>query len=769
MRNRLTIGTAALLVASATLAWAQDKPQAQSAAPTSGVIDIGGRFTSTTGDEARYQRYRDLRNGANVNFVFNKETADWTFDVKATNVGYRDGRYTANFNSRRVKVSFLFDSTPLNYSYSSKTPYVCVAGDCSLDAGLRAAVQAKTAIGVPMSVANLAAGSIYNSIAKPFDLQSRRDTLAAEARLSATDNLDFTVGLNTYKRSGNMPYGAGFAFNNASELPIVIDNRETEVALGVEWASHQGMFRFGYEHSKFDNRVPSFTFANPNMATDFCKTGLANQAPGACYDPSGYSNGNGPAFGRMALQPSNTLDTVNWMGMVKLPGHTTANASFAMGADRQDEALIPWTTNPKIANATVYATFPGLASLPRDSADMYVNYTTGTMSINSRPSKYVTLSAKYRFNSRNDFTREFDATEYVRFDAVPEETGGPTEAFNINRNTFDVNASFTPIPFGAIRVGYGFDKWEHGVRATEGWKDNTARVSFDTVGNRFVTLRALFEHTKRDTIGLSVDDIVSSGSQPALRFYDEAARIRNRGTFVVEFTPVSMVGVNFSLSSGKDDYQGADASQQFGLLNNKNTAFAVGLNVSPDAKVNFGADYGRETYNSFQQSRNANPAPDPSWTDVNRNWSLTNDETVNNFSVYMNLVKALAKTDIRFGYDYSDSDQAFVHGGPRITSLAAAGTFVAFPNVTNKWHHATVDLTYSVTKNVGVGFSYWYEKFDVGDYAAINTAGPATLPIASLGTQTDTPRIDWLGSLSTGYGNRPYKGQTGFVRIFYFF
>ena len=134
---------------------------------------------------------------------------------------------------------------------------------------------------------------------------------------------------------------------------------------------------------------------------------------------------------------------------------------------------------------------------------MYVNYTTGTMNVSSRAIKNVTLTARYRFNSRNDFTRAFDAVEYVRFDAVPEETGGVTEPFNINRNTFDVNASFTAIPHSAIRVGYGIDQFEHGVRTTEGWKDNTARISFDTVGNQYVTLRAMYEHTQRDTIGLS--------------------------------------------------------------------------------------------------------------------------------------------------------------------------------------------------------------------------------------------------------------------------
>jgi hypothetical protein len=453
------------------------------------------------------------------------------------------------------------------------------------------------------------------------------------------------------------------------------------------------------------------------------------------------------------------------MGMVKLPRRTTANASFSVGMNHQDEALIPWTTNTSINTPAVWEEFPDLAALPRETAQMRVNYATGTANVRSRAIKNLTLTARYRFNSRNDFTREFEAVEYVRFDAVPEETGGPSEPFNINRNSFDVNAAFTAIPYSTLRVGYGFKQLEHGVRTTQGWQDNTARISYDVVGNQYVTLRAQYEHTKRDTINLSLEALEESGSQEALRFYDEAARTRNRGTVMLQLTPLSAVGIDFTLSTGKDDYAGADGSQEFGLLDNKNTSYTIGFNYAPNGKVNLGADYGRETYNSLQESRNANPSPDPSWTDPERNWNLTIDETVNFFSLYVNLIKALTNTDIRIGYDYSDSDQAFVHGGPRIANI----DFVALPNVTNKWQQATVDVRYHLSERFGIGAFYMYEKFDVEDYTAINTAGPQTLPRPDLGAQTETARIDWLGGLFTGYAPRPYTGQTGIVRLFYEF
>jgi hypothetical protein len=777
MRNRLLLmmGSAALLLASVTYSGAEDKPQSGTASPSSGTIEIGGRFGSLDGDEARYERYRDLRDGANVNLLYSKATEKWTFDLKAKNVAYRDQAYTLAFNSKRLKANVKFDQTPLNYGYDLRTPFNCTAGNCALDAATRAQVQAKTAIGVPGTAAQLPVGSVYNSLARSFDLQSRRDTIAADLRISATDNLDLLFGVTSYKRSGSMPYGAAFAFNNAMELPITIDNRETDWTAGIEWASHQGMFHIEYQHMKFDQAIPSFTYDNPLFATDFCQTGIALQPVGTCFDPNGYSNGNGPAKGRTALPPSTSVERINWLGMVKLPARTTANASFSMGATRQNEGLIPWTTNSSVNTPAVYAVFPELAHLPRNSANMYVNNASGSANVTSRAIKNVTLNGRYRFYSRTDFTREFHGVEYVRFDAVPEETGGITEPLNYNRNTMDVSAIYTAIPHSAIRVGYGIDKFEHTLRTTEGWKDKTARVSFDTVGNQYVTLRAMYEHTQRDLVDLSIERIEETASQDALRFFDEAARKRDRGTLVLELTPVSTLGINFSLATGKDDYQGADGTQEFGLLDNTNTAYSVGLNFTPNSKVNLGADFSRETFDSNQESRNANPAPDPTWTDPNRNWALANDETVNSFSVYLNLVKAIQKTDIKASYDYSDSDQAFIHSGPRIASLALptatapTGTFVALPNVTNKWQRATLDVKYFVSKKVGIGLTYWYEKLEVEDFATINTAGPQTLPRSDLGAQTDQARIDWLGGLVTGYGNRPYKGQTGMVRVFYGF
>jgi hypothetical protein len=194
------------------------------------------------------------------------------------------------------------------------------------------------------------------------------------------------------------------------------------------------------------------------------------------------------------------------------------------------------------------------------------------------------------------------------------------------------------------------------------------------------------------------------------------------------------------------------------------TTWNAGVNVHPTDVLAFGANYGRDSYGSFQRSRNANPPPDPTWTDPTRDWTLDNDDKVNTATVYLDLLRAVRKTDIRFAYDYSDSDNSFVHGGPRVATLAAAGQFIPLPNVQNTWHRLTADAHYFLSRHAGIGVGYYFEKLSIADFNAIDTNGPVGFTPA-----TGQPRIEWLGGLFTGYANRPYTGHTVFVRALYRF
>jgi MtrB/PioB family decaheme-associated outer membrane protein len=800
MRTRLLILTIALLLG-ARPALAQ-APQTTPATPEPAqtlpggfrwTADVGGLFSTVDGDEARYERYRDDRNGVFSSFSFGRDTESSQFKGEAFHVGYRDQRYALDFFGRKANASFRWDSLPVNFSYIALTPYVTNGGTLTLDENARRAVQGPTnatndgtAVGVPCapgappaSCSNPAlAGqakvnrSIYNDLASPFEMRYRRDVAAFDLTYAATREVDVEARFTSSAREGTQPWGASFAFNNAVELPLPLDQRTNDLSLGATWAKPKGMFRVGWDGSWFNNDIQSLVWDNPIRATDF-NNGLA--PPNGPYDPSGYSNGNGPARGRMALMPGNTMNVVSATGLYKLARRSSINGTLQVTEQSQDEALIPWTINPLIDSPAVHAAFPQLAALPRPTAQAEAKGINAALNFTSRAFRRVSFTARYRYTDRDVQTPTFDATEYVRFDAVPEEIEeGLSHQFDTSRQIFDANVAFTPSRWGTLRVGYGHESVERHGRGFADVGEHIFRMSYDVISNQYVSLRAAVDVGRRRGDGFvetGIDyELGPGGTQPTLRYYDEADRNRTRGSVIVTVMPMARVDLFVQFAGWSDEYLTDPSApvdrpgELFGLQEADVTSWNVGVTATPMEHVMLGASYGREAYGAFQLSRNANPPPDPTWTDPNRDWNLDNDETMNNFNVFVDLLRAVRNTDIRVGYDFSDSNNALVHGGPRIASLTTAGQFIPLPNVENSWHRLTADVRYFFNERAGLGIEYYFEKLEIDDFNTIDTEGPVGFAPA-----TGVPRIDWLGGLLTGYGNRPYTGSTLSLRALYRF
>ena len=75
-------------------------PAAPVSGPKLGQVDFGFRGDSVTGDEARFNRYRDLSQGGLVDrFRWGKITDTWGFFCAAYNVGYEDLSFLGEFEA----------------------------------------------------------------------------------------------------------------------------------------------------------------------------------------------------------------------------------------------------------------------------------------------------------------------------------------------------------------------------------------------------------------------------------------------------------------------------------------------------------------------------------------------------------------------------------------------------------------------------------------------------------------------------------------------
>ncbi len=468
--------------------------------------------------------------------------------------------------------------------------------------------------------------------------------------------------------------------------------------------------------------------------------------------------------------------------MLKTIPKTTVNGNVQLTYMRQNESLLPWSVNSTITSPATLALYPGLRGLPRTSAEASVNGLNALVNVSSRPTRYLTLQARYRYNQHDNNTPSFDGTTFVTFDgAVRTFTDDPlthhvegfSEYFHITRKNFDANATFRLADYGSLRVGYANELFDREGRGFSEVSDNQLRLAYDAQLFERLSVRASLDTSRRRGDGyiLSGIDYESgpAGTQPGLRYFDEADRDRTKGAVILTANPIDTLGVFVQFATTRDTFLG-DGSipagrEQFGLLSQDSDAIVGGIDFTPNEMVHLGASIGRDEFAALQKSRNANPPPDPSWTDPARNWTLDNNEVVKTYMAYLDLLGlANAKADIRFSYEFNDSDNAFTYGGPRIPVLQAAGTFVPLPNVVNEWNRFTADVKYYFTPKVGVGVGYWFDKLDVSDWNTIDTNGPVGFAAA-----TGTPRIDWLGGLLTGYGNRPYEGSRVFVRLLYRF
>ena len=119
--------------------------------------------------------------------------------------------------------------------------------------------------------------------------------------------------------------------------------------------------------------------------------------------------------------------------MYRLARATTVNGTLQLTKQEQNENIIPWTSNALINATAPSLGFPGLASLPRATAEASVSGLNALFNFNTRPFRNLAFQARYRYNDRDVETPEFDATNNVRFDAVPEDVEGyVTHQYDIN-------------------------------------------------------------------------------------------------------------------------------------------------------------------------------------------------------------------------------------------------------------------------------------------------------------------------------------------------
>ena len=719
MRIRTSIVIAALLLVPVT-AVAQDTGTVTNI----GRIDFGARGSTTVGDAARYERYRDLGDGLFLDFArLTRKQNAWEFDLAADHVGRKDQRYAiAAAKQGTFRGWFVWDQIPMLFSRNTQTFF---QGDVLNNNGVLLIDDAVQLGG--QTNANNIPGLFVPPNTQVFELNTRRHSAEAGARLMPSNDFTITGLFKNTVRDGGIPFGGAFGHSQLVETVAPTNHTLRDAEVAAEFARDRYLFRAGYSGSWFTNDVTTLTFDNPWRVTDTLAAS---------------------SRGRLSLPPSNSFLVLNGLATVRLPGRSRATAFVSSGRLKDaGDPLMAYSIN------TITT---GQNPLPRATVEGAASTTSTGLTFTSRPVRFLDFNVRYRSFEYDNLTPEFDTFQRVSYDnAVSNSaTAIVTEPFGLTRQNFDADARYLPMAGTSIGIGFTRLSEARTHRIYEETVENVMRVTFDTVGNRWFSLRTKYEQSTRRGRGFEEHLLTDVAEQPGMRHMDVAPRDRQRVTLVGVLMPVANLAINFSAAAGNDDY----LQSVFGLRDNNHRVYGVGVDATPRENVTMGASYSRENYLALARSRQANPGVQ--FTDESRNWAVDTDDLVHSFILNADLMNLWNHVDVRLAWDINRSTSTYQY----ITGAVADRTLPEetpgiiptlptpsqLPDVVSNMDRGTLDLVYNFNKRFGLGLSYWYEKFEVQDFAL---------------DAESTGNLARSNAVLLGYLYRPYTAQTGWLRL----
>ncbi|HJU43319.1 MAG TPA: MtrB/PioB family outer membrane beta-barrel protein, partial [Vicinamibacterales bacterium] len=623
MRNITSI-TLVLLLMSAASARAQDPPtlppptdpvdigRSQTTGRWYGTLDFGARATTIDGDDARFQRFRDLRPGVYAtNAVAGRRTDDWTFEAQAWNAGYRDQRYQFELQRvGRLDASFLWDQIPLFISRDTRTLFTeTQPGVFRIEDAVQQDIQTGG-----KTLRN------FEDQAARFDLRTLRRIGQADVAFHATRDSDLFITITNITRDGQIPFGGSFGHSNAVELPVPVDWRITDVRTSYEWGNRDGMLRVGWDGSAFHNDIDAVIWDNPIRF--------------------GPDTTTAPSQGRFASWPGNSLMYLHGTGAVSLPGRSRLTGYLAIGQGRNDADLLPFTINTAVTQP----------ALSRATTQAESNMRIAQFTFASRPARRVSVNARYRYADVAIDTPFFDRSGgSVSYDASFTASAHGSEYHSVTRQTFDADAGVEVAPYTSLKVGLSRLGTDYEHRLWETTNENVFRVSLDTTGNQYFGVRALFEDRRRTGEGFEAEALNEVGELIGMRHYDVADRDRRRASLIANVMPGGAFAFTASAGIGRDEYP----DTAHGLVSFDSDQYSLGVSVAPDNRYDLFASYGWERYDSLQRSRNANSAADQA--NPLRDWTTSYDGKVDFLEAGVN-INVIERTLIRVSGDWNKSN-----------------------------------------------------------------------------------------------------------------
>jgi MtrB/PioB family decaheme-associated outer membrane protein len=556
-----------------------------------------------------------------------------------------------------------------------------------------------------------------NSSAYLAPVRTRWDPIKLSLAVTPKPEWDFKAEYTHTGKNGDRPMGMamGGSGNNTREILEPIDQTTHDFRISQSYARPRYQVMVAYGLSQFTNALQSVTSDNPLVTVDTLRAGTSR--------------------GRTALAPNNIAQSLTATAGVNLPRRTRITGTFAYGWRAQNQALIAPTINARNLDSLARAAYVFPTSLHGS-----VHTTSANLSLNSRPLRTLTVTARYRRYDFQDKTPDISVPILVISDRTLA-AGAEREAFPFTQDNADVSAGWRPIPALGLTAGYGWDRMDRdtAVRNVNRDTEKTRRVSLDYSGIEWLTLRGSVSYATRRG---DLYHQVSTSENPDTRRFDEADRNLTRVSFLALATPIDQIDVMGTLDVGIANYIHSD----FGVQKDNSTAVGGEVDWSPSPRFSIGGGYVRESYRNEFMSRyrtGSTPATlaNPTWT-----WLAINTDVSNVVSANVRAVLIPDRLEAGGLWEYSKAhflmaaaNLATPSGGTAAQNAAA--TAMDFPKMTQKLQPLTVYVRYLVLREWAMTLQYQSDFYNAFDFR-------------TTGLQPATGNHVFLGNDLRNYGAR---------------
>lgn len=452
MKAWLTIVT----ILAALLGFTSIEAEAQSGVQISGEQVLGVRYLDLSNNSAKFNEYRDLRNGFQLDalsFRIRDLGSTKYLDFSGSNFLLDNQNISAILGDRdrgwNLRVNH--SKSPYRLSNKAMTPYIYRGGGrFTVSDRVSIVNDGNDTTGTPSLVPTVVQMAFNDSLVAdylkthlyPVNLETRREKTSATIGFSQTGPLRFKLGYSDEQREGNQLTNATLGDRPPrtlnSQIAEPVDYTTREFSAQADYGANRVQAQLGYFLSLFNNKLDALRWDNlyftPNVGADYTTT-----VPGTARNVS--------AFGLRSLAPDNTAHQVSFMTTVnpKFGGRLTT--AVAWGLMRQNQELLPYSVSTLGGdNNAAYGdslNWNDTGKLPRANADAKITTLRVDAAYSFSPFSRTTVRPFLRINNLDNKTPT-DEWRYVTQDAAG--TDG-----NVNNRNFRRNLAYAykKLAFGA--------------------------------------------------------------------------------------------------------------------------------------------------------------------------------------------------------------------------------------------------------------------------------------------------------------------------------